>query len=231
MKTLIFQHTAEEAPGSLVNWLEDRRFEYHVHHTYKGLPFPKAEDFSWLVVLGGPMNVDDEAKHPWLKEEKKFVRDWLMAAKPILGICLGGQMLAQALGGSVTKNKQREIGFHPVTRGPDEHPAFRRWPVTFPVFQWHEDRFTLPNGCVSLMTSPACEHQAFAKDHRTLGLQFHPESVEKWILENYQDFEPMPGEEFVQSKAQCLRLMPVHLPAMTKKFYEMLDDYIAAVGA
>jgi len=226
LKALLFQHTPEEHPGSLQKWLDDRRLGYHIHHTYQGLPFPDPSAYDWLIVLGGPMNVDHLEEHPWLAAERKFIGDWVMAGKPYLGICLGGQLLAQSLGGQVTRNDQREIGFHSVTRAASDHPALRRWPMNFSVFQWHEDRFSLPPGCVSLLTSPACEHQAFSRDRRTLGLQFHPESVEQWILANYKDFEPAPGESYVQSKAQCLRLMPVHLPALTQQFFHLLDDFL-----
>ena len=181
--------------------------------------------YDWLIVLGGPMNVDDEDKHPWLRAEKQFIGAWLKAEKPYLGICLGGQLLAQALGGSVTKNEQREIGFHAVERTGKDHPALRRWPQDFTVFQWHEDRFSLPEGCKSLLTSPACEHQAFAKDERTFGFQFHPESTAEWIHGNYAGFTPREGEAYVQDQAACDALLPAKLDPMTKQFFLFLDDF------
>lgn len=225
MKTLVFQHTPDEKLGSLRDWLVQARFPLYVHHSYKGEEIPAVEKFDWLIVLGGPMNVDDETDHPWLVQEKAYIREWLAAKKPILGICLGGQLLAQALGGVVTKNPQREIGFHPITRTSAEHPAFRRWPLSLSVFQWHQDRFSLPEGCVSLFTSEACEHQAFALDHRTVGLQFHPEAVPEWIYLNYRNNEVLPGERFVQTKHQCLQLVPTMLPVMTKQFFQFLEDF------
>lgn len=226
MRTLILQHTPEEKPGTLELWLEQARFPYHVHHFYReGAEAPTMAAYDWLIVLGGPMNVDDEDKHPWLRAEKQFIGAWLKAEKPYLGICLGGQLLAQALGGSVTKNEQREIGFHAVERTGKDHPALRRWPQDFTVFQWHEDRFSLPEGCKSLLTSPACEHQAFAKDERTFGFQFHPESTAEWIHGNYAGFTPREGEAYVQDQAACDALLPAKLDPMTKQFFLFLDDF------
>jgi GMP synthase-like glutamine amidotransferase len=227
MRTLVLQHTPEEKPGTLVQWLELRRLPHHVHHVYKDAAIP--EDYELLVILGGPMNVDEEEKHPWLRAEKEFLRAWLAKSKPILGICLGGQMLAQALGAKVIKNSHREIGFHPLRRTGEEHPAFSRWPEEFHVFQWHEDRFELPPGCKALLTNHVTAYQAFARDHRTLGLQFHPESTEEWIRENFQGFRKTEPEPYVQDSEQCLHLLPQHLPKMTSQFFHFLDDFLASL--
>jgi GMP synthase-like glutamine amidotransferase len=226
MKTLVFQHTPVEKLGSLRDWLVQSGYPFYVHHLYREEAIPAPEAFDWLVVLGGPMNVDQTGEHPWLRQEKEYIKQWLSLNKPYLGICLGGQLLAQCLGGEVRKNKVREVGFHPVTRTAGEHPSMRRWPLTMTVFQWHEDRFSLPPGCASLLTSEACEHQAFARDHRTLGLQFHPEAVAEWAHKNFDRLEIRPGEPYVQTKHQCLQLLPRLLPAMTAQFYQLLEDFV-----
>lgn len=228
MKTLIFQHTKDEVPGTLTDWLSDNDFVHDVHHTYAGQSLPDSARYDMLVVLGGPMNVDQEAKHPWLKAEKKFLHNWVQADKPVLGICLGGQMLAQVLGGKVEKNHTREIGFHEVRRTGEKHPALDRWPERLRVFQYHEDRFTLPNGCRSLLTNEICEHQAFSYNDRTLGLQFHPESTSEWIEEAFDDLKSLPHEKYVQSTHECAALLPVHLPLLTNQFFTMLEDFARA---
>ncbi|MGE3262355.1 MAG: type 1 glutamine amidotransferase [Bacteriovoracia bacterium] len=224
MKTLIFQHTKDEVPGTLVDWLGQSDHAYHIHHSYSGQKFPDAAAYEALVVLGGPMNIDEESKHPWLKNEKQFVADWLKKDKAILGICLGGQMLAQVLGGRVEKNRAREIGFHEVRRTGEKHPALSRWPEKMRVFQYHEDRFTLPQGCKSLLTNEICEHQAFSLNKKTLGLQFHPESTAHWIQEAFGELAPS-TEPHVQSHSECAALLPVHLPLLTSQFFHFLEDF------
>jgi GMP synthase-like glutamine amidotransferase len=231
MKTLIFQHTPDEVPGTLTDWLAAKSFSHHVHHVYAGEKMPEPGAYDCLVVLGGPMNVDEESKHPWLKAEKKFVHDWLKEDKAILGICLGGQMLAQVLGGRVEKNRAREIGFHEVRRTGEAHPSLKRWPERMRVFQYHEDRFTLAPGCRSLLTNEICEHQAYALNDRTVGLQFHPESTQPWIEEAFSDLKYGAHESHVQSPRECAALLPVHLPLLTSQFFFFLDDFAQAVQA
>lgn len=229
MKTLIFQHTQEEVPGTLTDWLEAKDYPHHIHHVYAGAKMPDASAFDCLVVLGGPMNIDEEAKHPWLKAEKKFVHDWVKEDKAMLGICLGGQMLAQVLGGKVVKNRAREIGFHDVHRTGEAHPALERWPEKMRVFQYHEDRFTLAPGCRSLLTNEICEHQAYAYNDHTLGLQFHPESTRPWIEDALGKLKFESHETYVQPPQECAALLPVHLPLLTNQFFTFLDDFAKAV--
>lgn len=228
MRTLIFQHTPEETPGTLTEWLESARFPFHVHHVYETGQAPTAAAYDWLIVLGGPMNVDDEADHPWLKTEKEFIRGWIASGKPMLGICLGGQLLAQSLGASVTKNEQREIGFHAVERTGRDHPALRRWPFALEVFQWHEDTFALPEGAVNLLTNATCANQAFAKGDRLLGLQFHPESTPDWIHGNYLNFTPHENEAQVRAETVTAAAIPARLPPMKKHFFNLLEDFAQA---
>ena len=228
MRTLIFQHSHEEKPGSVTDWLQISGHSYTLFHTYQNSTLPKPENFDALVILGGPMNVDEETKYPWLREEKTFLENWLKLEKFTLGICLGGQMLAQVLGGRVEKNKEREIGFHEVKRTGQTHPALNKWPERTQVFQWHEDRFTLPSTCQPLLTSAACEFQGLALNNKTVGLQFHPESTEQWILGNYLSFSPGKKEPFVQPKEECQKLLPTLLPEMRKNFFAFLDEFSKA---
>ncbi|HEY8278013.1 MAG TPA: type 1 glutamine amidotransferase [Bdellovibrionota bacterium] len=230
MKALIFQHTDDDRAGHLLDWLKSRGHTSHIHYWFREPQAPSPAGYDWLIILGGGMNVDQEKEHPWLVPEKKFLKAWLAEKKPVLGICLGGQMLAQALGGVVRKNGQREVGFQEIQLPGSGYAAFARWPQSIRVYQFHQDAFTLPPGCVSLASSPACAHQAFALDPRTLGLQFHPESTADWIESNAGSVKKQTGETYVQSPAETARDLTDLLPPMTKAFHQMLDDFVANWG-
>jgi GMP synthase-like glutamine amidotransferase len=229
MNILIFQHASSEPPGTLTDWIKSRRYRSTVHYWYMNPRAPDIEGFDWLIVLGGAMNVDEEKEHPWLKEEKLFIKDWVSRKMPYLGLCLGGQLLAQALGGKITKTPQREIGFQEVSKTGKSHPALRSWPDTSRVYQFHEDTFSIPPGCENLLSSPACPNQAFARDARTLGLQFHPESTREWILANAPSIKPRGSEPYVQDAAATAAEVSSSLSPMTQNFFRLLDDFVAGM--
>jgi GMP synthase-like glutamine amidotransferase len=231
MRTLIFQHTPEEVPGSLAEWLVLRKLPFHVHHWYREPDAPTAGNFDCLVVLGGPMNVDDEADYPWLRTEKSFLRDWIASGRAVLGICLGGQLLAEALGARVGRSECREVGFWKVQRTEAEHPALQSWPAETAVYQFHGDRFELPAGCISLLSSPGCAHQAFARGRSILGLQFHPESTPAWIKGNAGSVKRQEGEPYVQAPEETEREIPRLLPDLKKNFFHLLDGFRAGLSA
>jgi GMP synthase-like glutamine amidotransferase len=226
MKVLIFQHTPEEKPGTLLDWMRARRHSVKVHPWYVGASVPSAIEFDWLIVLGGPMNLDQEAEYPWLLQEKVYIRSWLETGKPLLGICLGGQLLSQSLGGRITRNPEREIGFHKINKTGAVHPALAQWPETLPVYQYHEDTFSIPSSAVGLLESPACANQAFAVGKKILGLQFHPESTAEWIMGNASSVEINPGERWVQAPAETSKMIADFLPPMTEAFFHLLDDFV-----
>lgn len=129
------------------------------------------------------MNVHEDEEHPWLESEKQFIEDCIAAGKTIVGVCLGAQLLATALGGSVTENPRKEIGWFPVDLTPPgrKNPLFGRLPQQFMAFHWHGDRFMVPPGSIHVARSGACEQQGFVYGDRIVGLQFHLESTEESI--------------------------------------------------
>ena len=164
--------------------------------------WPSDGEFDGLVVMGGPQGVYEQAKYPFLTREIKLLQEALQTKRPILGVCLGAQLLAAALGARVTKNDQKEIGWYPLMREPgaDGDPMWEPFGQTETVFQWHGDTFTLPKGAVQLASSPLCAQQAFCYSRygsSAYGLQFHVEVTEamirSWLRVNAGELQALKG--------------------------------------
>lgn len=171
------QHVPFEALGSIEAWLSANHHTVSSTHLYAQEPLPDVTALEMLVVMGGPMGIYDYHEHPWLKPEKQFIRACIEAGKPVLGICLGAQLIADVLGGKVTRNPEKEIGWFPIevtAQGRDTRIG-QLLADAGDVFHWHGDTFAMPPGAIHLARSAACAHQAFLYDGRVLGLQFHLE--------------------------------------------------------
>ena len=175
-----FQHVPFEGLGSIDDWCRERRIPVTRTRLFAGDTLPATEDYDVLVVMGGPMSVNDEIQFPWLTEEKRHIAAAVDAGKRVLGICLGAQIIAAAGGAAVTPNPQKEIGWFPVVRM-DAEPVMPLPADLLPpevlAFHWHGETFDLPDGAAHLARSRACEHQAFAIGSRVIGLQFHLETT------------------------------------------------------
>jgi len=178
----VLQHVDFEGPGSIASVLGDRGVEVQVIRPDGGQPFPAVDELGGLVVMGGPMGVGDDLGHPWLEGERALLRDALGRGLPVLGVCLGAQQLAAALGANVGPGTAPEIGpgrvvltsagrrdrmFGPEYGGLDGGEV--------PCFHWHADTFSLPDGAVHLAATAAYPHQAFRVGDLAYGLQFHVE--------------------------------------------------------
>jgi GMP synthase-like glutamine amidotransferase len=199
MRLHYIQHVAFEGPANLEKWAQDHRWQVSGTHVYRAEKLPGPDEFDWLVIMGGPMNIYEENEYPWLAAEKKFITQAIEADKIVLGICLGAQLIAGVLGGRITRNSHKEIGWFQVTLTPEgfSSVAFQSFPRGFQAFHWHGDTFSLPPGAVMLAESEACRAQAFsANGGRVLALQFHLESsVEsvRALIQNCSD-ELVDGE-------------------------------------
>ncbi len=209
MRAHYLQHVPFEGLGSIARWLDARGATVtstQLHEPKARLP--QADTIDFLIVMGGPMSVNDEAALPWLVPEKRLVKDVIAAGKPVLGICLGAQMIASALGATIRANPEPEIGWFdiepvPATASPSRFAPLFAGPVE--VFHWHGETFDLPPGATLLARSAACAHQAFAIDDRVLGLQFHLETTPasaRALVEHCGD--ELTPRRFVQSGAAML---------------------------
>jgi GMP synthase-like glutamine amidotransferase len=201
------QHVAFEGLGTIQDWAVAKNalltptllFEPHV--------FPLIDAFDWLIIMGGPMGVYDEAAFTWLKPEKRFIEAAINAGKTVIGVCLGAQLIASALGARIFPNRVKEIGWFPINwkDAALSLPCLSMMPKTLDVFHWHGDTFDLPHGAVHLARSAACENQAFAIGDKVFGFQFHlevkPENVREMIA--HCGIECVPAE-FVQSPREIV---------------------------
>ncbi len=198
MRFHCIQHVPFEGPGSIRPWLEAGGHALVPVHPYAGEPLPAPAAVEGLIVMGGPMSVHDEAAHPWLAEEKRFLEAVLAAGRPLLGICLGGQLLAQVLGAEVVPGPHKEIGWFEVSRAPAVADAALGGflPPRLRAFHWHGETFGIPAGALHLASSEACSNQGFVYAEQVVALQFHlettPESARALIEHGADDLLPGP---------------------------------------
>ncbi len=174
MKVHVFQHVPFEGIGSMSSWLSKRQAAVTYTRFYESPSFPELRDLDLVIAMGGPMSVNDEAVFPWLRAEKTFISEAVRRGLPVIGICLGAQLVAGALGAKVRANPDKEIGWFEIEATPERDGSFR-FPQKTTVFHWHGETFDLPPGSVRLARSAACENQAFQLGERVVGLQFHLE--------------------------------------------------------
>lgn len=166
---------------------------------------PPPNRFDALLIMGGPMNVNEHDRYPWLPNEKRWIAHVISRGIRVLGICLGAQLLADVLGGEVMANAEREIGWFPVALNAAgrAHPWLAGLPAEFESFHWHGDTYRLPPKAQCLAASEACAQQAFAYGRLVLGLQFHLEVLAETTASWYAADPPAAGR-FVQTPEMVL---------------------------
>jgi GMP synthase (glutamine-hydrolysing) len=194
-RLMIFQHVAAEPLGTLYARIRARghRIRFHNFQRHPDAQ-PNVERYHGLIVLGGPMNVMDQHRHPHLKTELLAIEAALKQQKPVLGICLGAQLLAHVLGAPVRKHGSLEIGWYDLntTEPGRDDPVLGHLGAVAPVFQWHGCTYDLPSGAVQLARTETCEQQAFRFGTNAYGFQFHMEAdeamIHRWLqLPAYRD--------------------------------------------
>ncbi len=183
MRLHVLEHVPFEGPASIADWARRRQHALSETRFFEAPRLPKPDAIDGLIVMGGPMSVGDEDEYPWLRAEKHFLAACIEKGLPVLGICLGSQLLAEVLGSAVYPNRYKEIGWFPVelTEAAMDAPLFNGLPRKMDVFHWHGDTFDLPRGARLLASSRACRNQAFLYADHVLGLQFHLEVTQRSI--------------------------------------------------
>ncbi len=173
---------------------------------YADEPLPSPDEFDALIVMGGPMNVDEHARYPWLSAEKALIATAIAKGKRVLGICLGAQLIAAALGAAVTRNANREVGWLELRLNDAGRsaPMFAGFPGRFVGFHWHGDTFAIPAGAQLLMSSEACVNQAFVYGEQVVAIQFHLEVTAANARAWFAQEQPPPSPPYVQPAQQVL---------------------------
>ena len=223
MRIHYLQHVPFEGIASIETWAFYRGHALSSTRFFANESLPQMQDFDWLIVLGGPMNIYETEKYFWLTEEKRFIEQAIKNDKTVIGICLGAQLIADVLGAKVTQNTFKEIGWFPVELT-TESPVFHTLPQRFKALHWHGDTFELPHGAVHLARSKACENQAFVYEEKVLSLQFHLEATTgsaRQIIANCGG--ELVGGKYIQSSRAILWKSEYFLPA-NQKMYQILDN-------
>lgn len=188
MRIHYLKHVPFEGLGSMENIFVSEKHRLSSTCLYLEQPLPPVHSIDALIIMGGPMGVHDTARYPWLAQEKEFIESAMRRQIPVLGVCLGAQLLAEVLGARVTKNVHEEIGWFPVRRVQEvEGASAEFFPASFEALHWHGDTFSIPSGASNLLASEGCEHQAFAYGDDVLGLQFHLEMLPSHVQAIYQE--------------------------------------------
>lgn len=205
MRAHYLQHVSFEGLGSIASWLEQSGYEITHTQFFNSAQLPDLKAIDLLVVMGGPMSVNDEVQFPWLVSEKQFIRAAVHSGTPVLGICLGAQLIASAMGARIYRNHEKEIGWFPIYGISSNDTSIFSFPPSIKVFHWHGDTFDLPSGAIRLAKSDGCENQSFQLDKSVIGLQFHlettPETARE-IVSNGRD-ELIPSQ-YIQTEEQIL---------------------------
>ncbi len=223
MRAHYLQHVPFEGLGSIEAWLQNAGYEITSTRFYESAALPEISAIDFLVIMGGPMSINDEQDYPWLAEEKAFIREVIAAGKPVLGICLGAQLIASAMGGEVFPNSVKEIGWFPIQAVETDDTDTFRFPREAEVFHWHGETFSLPAGALRIAESRGCANQAFQIGSHVIALQFHLETTAdsaRSIVENCRD--ELVGGEYIQTEMEILSASQDRYDSINRLMSEVL---------
>jgi GMP synthase-like glutamine amidotransferase len=226
MRIHFIQHMHFEYPGTIADWANEKNYETTYTKIFEDVNFPAINSFDMLVIMGGVMGVYEESKYDWMKAEKQFIKKSIEANKKVLGICLGAQFIAEALGAKVFPHTKKEIGWFEVEKVAS-HKLTEDLPKSFTTFHWHGDTFNLPQNAIHLFKTNACGQQGFVYNNGVAGLQFHMEIKEdllKGMTENERT--ELIKADHVQTEDQIKNLMTKYISQQKRFMYNFLEAFI-----
>ena len=230
LRFLSIEHVPQEGVGTISEYIRNLGGQLTRHRQYQqqSLSVPH-DDYDVLVAMGGPMGVHDGDQYPWLNDELRFIREAINRDKHVLGVCLGAQMIAKALGAEVRKHSCTEIGWFPILFEDaflDTRPG-QELDRQMDVLHWHGDTFATPPGAMRIASSEACANQGFLYEGRVLGLQFHLEMGAEEVdvmTEHFKD-ELVP-EKFVQGGEEIKARTAEHAAPAQQSLFSILDGLL-----
>lgn len=177
------QHASFETPGSLQQWAQSKQFTIAIYHPYRGDNLPQVAPHEPVIFLGGPQSAREYQQYDYLEQEVAFIQQLILQKNPLLGVCLGAQLIAESLGAKTQRSPEKEVGVYPLTLTPEgkTYPYFQDFPTTFNVMHWHYDMPGMPEGAKILAQSEGCPRQIIAFLPQVIGLQCHFEATPEWV--------------------------------------------------
>ena len=229
MRIRIVQHSAADRPAAAADVIDRLGHFAETTRIDRGDALPTTVDADVLMMFGGGISLASGELPPWVAQEQKLIRSYVNEGRRVIGICLGSQMIAAALGARVRRNDHCEVGWHEIERAEDSvSPNIAdEIPNRLIVLQWHQDTFDLPPGATRLFRSAACDNQAFEIDNRVFGFQFHFEANPKTVTTFLAVSNKWKQHgQFVQSESEISSGIETHLPAQTESLNRFLDAYL-----
>ena len=225
-------HVPFEGPAVIADWIQDKKHKLHISRLYEGDSLPETDRVDFLVIMGGPMDVYDFHVHPWMEDEVEWVKEYIGSGKPVLGICLGAQIIATALGEEVFPGPYKEIGWHNLRFLPSlgDFRICTDLPGARKVFHWHGDTFNIPEGATRIAESQAFTNQGFIYGNQVVALQFHLEATPgsvKDLVDNCRD-ELVEGPH-IQTEKEILSDQG-HFEPNHQVLFQFLD-YLSALAS
>lgn len=229
MRVHFIQHVSFENPGNLLHWAKEENHTVTFTIMEEDPALPNLEAFDMLVIMGGPMGVYEEDIYDWLKPEKEFIKAAIYSGKKVLGICLGSQLIAEALGSKVYPHIEKEIGWWPVHKLKNESAAklMEGLPDNFITYHWHGDTFDLPEGAVQLFKTNACSQQGFLWGKNVATIQFHPEATNELVMAmiNHGKDE-LVESPYIQTKSGMISVLPKHIPLQPSYMRSFVKNFL-----
>ncbi len=223
MRAHYLQHVAFEGLGSIEASLNKRGYQLTSTRLFEHESLPELDDIDLLIIMGGPMSVHDEHEFPWLADEKTFIRSAIAQNIPMLGVCLGAQLIADCMGANIYQGDAKEIGWFPIQGVTNDVQQGFVFPASMEVFHWHGETFDLPEHAIHLAQSKVCKHQAFQLDKSVIGLQFHLETTP----ESAQAIVQHCGDELVDAPyIQHAEKILAANPEQYQCIHHLMDDIL-----